>query len=174
MTMGMSGMDMGGMDHGSMMGGSSSMTHTMPDGTMMDMDGTTITSETAGIEWSDTGMTMKDPVDWQLVDNDTNKVNQAVNWTFKKGDAVLVTVTNSSQSMHPMQHQLHFHGQRFAVITKNGQASKDLEWKDTVTVPSGQTYELLVSMENPGEWMAHCHISEHLSAGMAINFKVEE
>lgn len=174
MTMSMSGMDMGGMDHGGMMGGSGSMTHAMPDGTMMDMNGNTVSGETAGIEWSDTGMTMKDPVNWQLVDNDTNKANQDVNWTFKKGDVVLVTVTNSGQSMHPMQHQLHFHGQRFAVITKNGQANKDIEWKDTVTIPTGQTYELLVSMDNPGDWMAHCHIAEHLSAGMAINFSVRE
>lgn len=29
-------------------------------------------------------------------------------------------------------------------------------------------------MNNPGEWMAHCHIAEHLHAGMALIFRVED
>ena len=73
-----------------------------------------------------------------------------------------------------MMHPIHLHGQRFVVVSKNGQANTNIEWKDTITIPSGQTYELIAVMDNPGEWMLHCHIAEHLEAGMAISFKVSE
>jgi FtsP/CotA-like multicopper oxidase with cupredoxin domain len=56
----------------------------------------------------------------------------------------------------------------------HGKANANIEWKDTTTIPSGQTYELLVVMDNPGEWMLHCHIAEHLETGMAITFEVKE
>jgi FtsP/CotA-like multicopper oxidase with cupredoxin domain len=29
-------------------------------------------------------------------------------------------------------------------------------------------------MSNPGRWMAHCHIAEHLEAGMMLSFSVVE
>ena len=46
-------------------------------------------------------------------------------------------------------------------------------WKDTTLIQKGDTVEILVDMENPGTWMAHCHIAEHLESGMMFNFKVE-
>lgn len=172
MSGGMSGMSgMSGMDS------SSSSTMTMPDGSMMDSSGNTVDPETNGIEWTNANMNMDGTQmsgKWSLTDQDTNKSNADVNWTFKKGEVVRIRINNPSSSMHPMQHPIHIHGQRFAVVSKNGMANTNLEWKDTVTVPSGQSYELLVEMDNPGEWMLHCHIAEHLEAGMAISFKVEE
>lgn len=161
--------DMGGMNH---MGGSSSGTHTMSDGMMMDSAGNSVDPETTGIEWSDTG-SMTGDAKWQITDQDSGKVNDAVKWAFKKGDVVRITINNDANSMHPMQHPIHIHGQRFAVVSQNGTPNSNYDWKDTVTIPSGQTYELLVDMENPGEWMLHCHIGEHLETGMMINFKVE-
>jgi FtsP/CotA-like multicopper oxidase with cupredoxin domain len=32
--------------------------------------------------------------------------------------------------------------------------------------------EILVEVTNPGEWMLHCHISEHLESGMMTKFIV--
>jgi FtsP/CotA-like multicopper oxidase with cupredoxin domain len=72
-----------------------------------------------------------------------------------------------------MQHPMHFHGQRFLVINNNGQKSDNLVWKDTVMVPAGAFVEILLDASNPGDWMAHCHISDHLEAGMMINFSVQ-
>lgn len=168
---GMSGGHM--MSDGSMMGGNTNSTHMMADGTMMDSSGNVVDPETAGIEWSDTGMAASG-VRWKITDQEANKSNEDVKWTFNKGDVVRVTIKNDSNSMHPMQHPIHLHGQRFAVVTKNGKTNADIEWKDTITIPSGQTYELLVVMDNPGEWMLHCHIAEHLEAGMATSFEVKE
>ncbi|MEK7500291.1 MAG: multicopper oxidase domain-containing protein, partial [Patescibacteria group bacterium] len=64
------------------------------------------------------------------------------------------------------------HGQRFLVVSKNGITNNNLVWKDTTLVGSGETVELLIDMSNPGMWMAHCHIAEHLEDGMMFNFKV--
>lgn len=159
-------MDMGSMS-GKMSGG-----HMMGDGSMMDSNGITVDPETAGIEWADTGVSATG-VKWKITDQDTNKSNSDVKWEFNKGDVVRITIKNDANSMHSMQHPIHIHGQRFAVVNKNGNANTDIEWKDTMTIPSGQIYELLVLMDNPGEWMFHCHIAEHLETGMAIGFEVQ-
>ena len=39
-------------------------------------------------------------------------------------------------------------------------------------VPVGGTVDLLVEMSNPGKWMMHCHIAEHLATGMMGVFEV--
>ena len=169
MSGGMSGGHM--MSDGSMMSGNTS-THMMNDGTMMDSNGRTVDPETAGIEWTDAQMNASG-VQWKITDQDTNKSNDAVKWEFKKDEVVRITINNNANSMHPMQHPIHLHGQRFAVVSKNGKPNANIEWKDTTTIPSGQTYELLVVMDNSGEWMLHCHIAEHLETGMAISFEVK-
>jgi FtsP/CotA-like multicopper oxidase with cupredoxin domain len=96
-----------------------------------------------------------------------------IDWRFKKGDVVKVRVTNDAHSMHPMQHPLHFHGQRFLVANINDKPQTNLAWKDTVLIPAGTTVDLLVDMSNPGDWMAHCHIPEHLESGMMLDFSVQ-
>ncbi len=29
-------------------------------------------------------------------------------------------------------------------------------------------------MSNPGLWMAHCHIAEHIESGMMLSFRVDD
>ena len=72
-----------------------------------------------------------------------------------------------------MQHPIHIHGQRFLVLSIDGKENENLAWKDTVLIPSGITVELLVDFSNPGKWMMHCHIAEHLHSGMMAAFTVE-
>ena len=38
---------------------------------------------------------------------------------------------------------------------------------------TGETVDLLVEMSNPGRWMLHCHVAEHMGAGMMMGFVVE-
>lgn len=162
-----------------MMGGMSGMGgHMMPDGTMM--GGMMMGSPSPdGIEWEDTDMAMmnematKDVTKWKIVDEVTKKVNEDIDWNFKIGDKVKIRITNDGKSVHPMQHPIHFHGQRFLVLNKNGVENDNLVWKDTVLIPAGQYVDILLDVTNPGEWMAHCHIAEHLEAGMMFEFKVE-
>jgi FtsP/CotA-like multicopper oxidase with cupredoxin domain len=52
--------------------------------------------------------------------------------------------------MHPMQHPVHFHGQRFVVLTRDGIPNKNLQWKDTTLVKNGEKIEILIQMTNVG------------------------
>ncbi len=129
------------------------------------------------IEWEDEMAMMndqstKDTLTWKLIDQETNKVNMDIGWQFKKGDKVKIKLFNDDKSMHPMQHPIHIHGQRFLVLSINGVPSQNLVWKDTVLVQTGDTVEILVDMENPGEWLIHCHIPEHMETGMMSKFEV--
>lgn len=156
-----------------MMGGQ----HMMPDGTMMGSAKMMNTSKD-GIEWEDDMQMMNtmsdtDTVAWKIIDQATNKENMDINWSFKLGTPVKIRIFNDPNSMHPMQHPIHFHGQRFLVVARDGIQQENLVWKDTVLVPSGQTVDILLDPSNPGEWMAHCHISEHLESGMMFSFKVQ-
>jgi FtsP/CotA-like multicopper oxidase with cupredoxin domain len=72
-----------------------------------------------------------------------------------------------------MQHPIHFHGQRFIIVARNGVPQTNLVWKDTALVRAGETVDVVVQMSNPGAWMTHCHISEHLESGMMLPFVVQ-
>ncbi|MDO8560084.1 MAG: multicopper oxidase family protein [bacterium] len=129
------------------------------------------------IEWEDdmgmmNVMSNSEMVKWQLIDEDTGKTNMDIDWQFETGDLVTISVFNDPNSEHPMQHPIHFHGNRFLVVNTNGVKSDNLVWKDTATIQTGDRVELLLEVTNPGEWMAHCHIAEHLEAGMMLLFTV--
>ncbi len=131
------------------------------------------------IEWEDNmammnRMSNSNMMEWILEDEDTKKENMNINWKFKKGQFVKVEIYNDPNSMHPMQHPIHFHGQRFVVLSRDGVKNTDLQWKDTVLVKNWEKVEILIEMTNPWIWMAHCHIAEHLQSGMMMVFKVEE
>lgn len=131
------------------------------------------------IEWEDdmgamNMMSNSNAVKWEIIDEDNGRVNGDINWTFSKGDMVKVRIFNDPTSMHPMQHPIHFHGQRFVVLSTNGVMNDNLAWKDTTLVQTGDTVDILVEMSNPGFWMAHCHIAEHLHSGMMFGFVVKD
>lgn len=148
--------------------------HMMPDGTMM---GDNIMVSSEPIEWENTmammnSMATNKTLVWKLVDRETNKANMDIDWQFRKGDKVKVKIFNDPKSEHPMQHPIHIHGQRFLVVSTNNIPNQNLAWKDTALIQNGDTVELLVDMTNPGEWLIHCHIPEHMESGMMSKFKV--
>ena len=131
------------------------------------------------MEWNDAMPMMNwlstaEQVTWILKDRETGAENAEINWRFKVGDVVKIAIHNTPDSFHPMNHPIHIHGQRFLVLSMDGERRENLAWKDTAIVPVGSTMEVLVEMSNPGEWMVHCHIAEHLHAGMMFSFVVEE
>ncbi len=124
-----------------------------------------------GIEWEDdTGMmnaaTMGQMMQWKMIDQESGAANKDLLYTVKVGDKVKIRIINKKDSPHPMQHPIHFHGQRFLVLSDNGVKNDNLAWKDTVLVPAGHTVDILLDASNPGDWMFHCHIAEHLENGM--------
>lgn len=121
------------------------------------------------MNWASTGR----QVHWILRDPDTGRENMELDWRFRRNEPVRIRLVNQRRSAHAMQHPIHLHGQRFLVLAVNGEPNRNLVWKDTVLVPAGGVVDILLDPSNPGRWMAHCHIAEHLSAGMMAGFTVE-
>jgi FtsP/CotA-like multicopper oxidase with cupredoxin domain len=121
------------------------------------------------MNWASTGRQVR----WVLKDPATGRENMDIAWHFRRGDPVKLRFVNERRSFHGMQHPIHLHGQRFLVLSVNGVPNEDLAWKDTVLVPAGAVVDILLDAANPGEWMLHCHIVEHLSAGMMMHFTVD-
>jgi FtsP/CotA-like multicopper oxidase with cupredoxin domain len=131
------------------------------------------------IEWNDTMPMMNwlatgAQVTWVLRDLDTGEENMEIYWDFDLGDVAKIRIFNDPETLHPMNHPIHLHGQRFLVLEVDGVRNPNLVWKDTTLVPVGSTMDILVDMSNPGEWVLHCHIAEHLHAGMMLSFGVWE
>jgi suppressor of ftsI len=132
----------------------------------------------APVEWSGTMPMMNwaatgKQVRWILRDPATGRENMDIDWHFRRGAPVRIHLVNQRQAFHAMQHPIHLHGQRFLVLAVNGVRNENLVWKDTVLVPAGAAVDILLDPSNPGRWMLHCHIAEHLSAGMMMGFTVE-
>lgn len=111
---------------------------------------------------------------WFVRDAESGAENDAISWRFRLGDRVRVRLVNLRNSIHAMQHPIHVHGQRFLVLAVNGMSPAVRAWKDTVLLPAGAAVDILVEFDNPGKWMLHCHISEHVESGMMMTFEVEE
>ena len=121
------------------------------------------------MDWLATGR----HIAWTLRDSATGRENMAIDWRFRRGDRILLRLVNDRRTLHPMHHPIHLHGQRFVVVARNGRPVRDHAWKDTVLLPAGSTVDLLVELDNPGRWMLHCHIAEHLETGMHLVMEVE-
>jgi FtsP/CotA-like multicopper oxidase with cupredoxin domain len=148
-------MDHGDMDHGA-------MDHSGAD----------------GIEWEDdmvevNRLTTTATMHWRFLDRTSGTDSPAINWQFTVGERVKLRLVNEMDSDHPMHHPFHLHGAgRFLVLSRDGVVEPNLVWKDTVLVRTGQTVDILFDVSNPGLWMAHCHIAEHMQSGMMFSFNV--
>ena len=131
------------------------------------------------IEWEDdmvevNRMTTPANTRWKLVDRSTGAENGAIDWRFRVGDQVKIRLVNEMDSDHPMPHPFHIHGAgRFLILARDDVPERNLVWKDTVLVRTGETVDILLDVTNPGLWMAHCHIAEHAQSGMMFSFDVQ-
>ncbi|HXB27640.1 MAG TPA: multicopper oxidase family protein [Gemmatimonadaceae bacterium] len=132
----------------------------------------------APVEWVDgmpdmNWLSTASQVRWVIHDEASGKDNMDIDWHVPVGSTPVIRIINDDRSFHPMQHPIHLHGQRMLVISRDGVPTKNLVWKDTVIIPVGSTVDLLVDASNPGAWMLHCHISEHLESGMMTVMHVD-
>jgi FtsP/CotA-like multicopper oxidase with cupredoxin domain len=131
-----------------------------------------------GIEWEDdmvevNRLTTTATMHWKFLDRTSGTDSPAINWQFTVGERVKLRLVNEMDSDHPMHHPFHLHGAgRFLVLSRDGVPEPNLVWKDTVLVRTGQTVDILFDVSNPGLWMAHCHIAEHMQSGMMFSFNV--
>jgi len=130
------------------------------------------------MDWND-GMSMANwvttgrEVRWILRDAATGRENMDVRWEFARGSVVKLRLFNDPTTLHAMDHPIHLHGQRFLILARNGLPNTNLVWKDTGLIPAGESVDLLVDMSNPGTWLLHCHIAEHMGTGMMMSFVVK-
>jgi FtsP/CotA-like multicopper oxidase with cupredoxin domain len=131
-----------------------------------------------GIEWEDdmvevNRLTTTATMHWRFLDRTSGTDSPAIDWHFTVGERVKIRLVNEMDSDHPMHHPFHLHGAgRFLVLARDGVVEPNLVWKDTVLVRTGQVVDILFDVSNPGLWMAHCHIAEHMQSGMMFSFNV--
>jgi len=96
-------------------------------------------------------------------------------YTGKVGDWVVVHYFNEGVLVHPM----HQHQFPQLVFAKDGIPLDHPYWADTVPVAPGERYSVLFQLEDPGVWVWHCHILNHVESetgmfGMVTAWIVEE
>lgn len=94
---------------------------------------------------------------WTINDR---KFSEADPIRLKYGERVRLNFTNDTMMAHPM----HLHG--MFVQLENGQPAKKMPNKHTVVVPPGQSYSVLLTADEAGEWAMHCHLLFHMMSGM--------
>jgi len=132
----------------------------------------------APVEWVDgmpdmNWLSTSKQVKWILREDATGKENMDIDWHVKAGSVVKLRIFNDPKSFHPMHHPIHLHGQRMLVVSRDGVKTRNLVWKDTVIIPVGATVDLLIDASNPGQWMLHCHVAEHLGSDMMAVLHVD-
>jgi FtsP/CotA-like multicopper oxidase with cupredoxin domain len=88
--------------------------------------------------------------------------------TLKLGRSYLFTIRNETALWHPM----HLHGHSFRVLTRGHSAVPHHQWADTVLIAPNEMTEIAFVADNPGDWMLHCHVADHQSAGMMTVLRV--
>jgi len=88
--------------------------------------------------------------------------------TLQNGRSYLLTLRNDTAWWHPM----HLHGHSFRVISHNGVSVPHRQWADTVLIPPKETVDIAFVADNPGDWMLHCHVTDHQVSGMMTVLRI--
>jgi FtsP/CotA-like multicopper oxidase with cupredoxin domain len=88
--------------------------------------------------------------------------------TLKLGRSYVLTMRNETAWWHPM----HLHGHSFRVLSRNGNPVQYRQWADTVLVPPKETVDVAFVADNPGDWMLHCHVTDHQASGLMTVLRV--
>ncbi len=88
-------------------------------------------------------------------------------FTVERGRTVVLNFANRTAFPHAM----HVHGHHFRQLERGGEGHLPY-WLDTVIVDPERAERIAFVADNPGKWMIHCHMIEHMAAGMAAWFQV--
>ena len=89
-------------------------------------------------------------------------------FTLKRGSSCILTIRNETAWWHPM----HIHGFSPLVLTRNGAPVPNLQWQDTMLLAPRDSIECAFVADNPGNWMLHCHVTDHQMTGLMTVFQV--
>jgi len=119
-------------------------------GGMIGMDG--------GPAWAINGMSM----------TGDGHAGMAPIFTLERGSTCLLTMRNETAWWHPM----HIHGFSPLVLSRNGAPVPYRQWQDTILMAPKDIVECAFIADNPGNWMLHCHVTDHQMAGLMTVFRV--
>lgn len=107
----------------------------------------------------------RDETSWRINGESWPDVTPLV---LPQGQHVL-EIRNLSSTQHPF----HVHGLRFDVLSVDGVAPEVRQLEDTIDVGIRSTVRVLLYADNPGTWLAHCHLLGHEQGGMMTVIEVE-
>lgn len=82
----------------------------------------------------------------------------------KLGDTILIRYMNEGEMLHPM----HLHGIPQKVVAIDGYPLANPYLCDTVNLPPGNRYDVLVECTEPGLWAFHCHVLSHAESSTGM------
>ena len=88
--------------------------------------------------------------------------------TLQLGRSYVLAIRNETAFWHPV----HFHGHSFRVLSRNGSPVPHRQWADTVLLPPKETVDVAFVADNPGDWMLHCHVTDHQVSGLMTVLRV--
>ncbi|WP_119303672.1 multicopper oxidase family protein [Dongia deserti] len=88
--------------------------------------------------------------------------------TLKRDRTHILALRNETAWWHPM----HLHGHSFLVLSRNGTRNPRREWSDTVLIPPRKFVDVAFVADNPGDWMLHCHVTDHQMSGLMTVLRV--
>jgi FtsP/CotA-like multicopper oxidase with cupredoxin domain len=81
--------------------------------------------------------------------------------TLKKNGHYIFELRNMAQYFHP----IHLHGMSFKVISSNRRKIEPY-FTDTYLLGKNETARVAFVADNPGVWMFHCHVIDHMETGL--------
>jgi FtsP/CotA-like multicopper oxidase with cupredoxin domain len=83
--------------------------------------------------------------------------------TLELGKSYIFRLRNVTQYHHP----IHLHGHTWTVLKSNKRKIHPQGYHtDTVLLGKNETVEVAFVADNPGQWMYHCHVIEHMKTGL--------
>ncbi|KAB2847522.1 MAG: multicopper oxidase family protein [Hyphomicrobiaceae bacterium] len=84
-----------------------------------------------------------------------------------RGRTVVINIDNDTRWPHAM----HTHGHHVRVLKRSGREIDPYLW-DTILMDPGEKADVAFVADNPGKWVIHCHMIEHMLSGMMAWFEV--
>lgn len=99
---------------------------------------------------------------WSM--NGTAGMTETPLFTLDRGESFRMPLINDTA----FAHGIHLHGHHFREL-RDGVPGP---WRDTALIRPGETTEIALVGENPGDWLLHCHMLGHQASGMKSWFRV--
>jgi len=87
---------------------------------------------------------------------------------MKLGKSYILRLINNTPNDHP----IHLHGLAFKQLRSDKRDIPNV-FTDTALLLSGETMDVALVADNPGDWAFHCHVIEHQKTGLAGYLRVE-